>query len=56
MQPVANAGYTLTAIWFSGQFHGVISPHTPIGSLVISVSPCCSSNGKFFSTSIAVTR
>ena len=32
MQPVASAGATLEATWFSGQFHGVISPQTPIGS------------------------
>ena len=32
MQPVASAGATLEAIWLSGQFHGVISPQTPIGS------------------------
>src|SRR4029077_6780594 len=25
VQPVASAGNTLTAIWFSGQFHGVMS-------------------------------
>ena len=56
MHPVASAGYTLTAIWLSGQFHGVINPQTPIGSLTISVAPCCSSNEKFFSTSIAATR
>ena len=32
VQPVAKAGTTLRAIWFIGQFHGVISPQTPIGS------------------------
>ena len=32
VHPVANAGTTLRAIWFIGQFHGVINPHTPIGS------------------------
>ena len=56
MQPVASAGYTLQAIWLIGQFHGVISPHTPIGSLTTNVEPCCSSNSKFFSTSMAVAR
>src|SRR4029077_11393671 len=56
VQPVANAGYTLTAIWLIGQFHGVMRPHTPIGSLTTSVEPCCSSNSYFFSTSIPLTR
>ncbi len=31
VQPVASAGAVLEATWFSGQFHGVISPHTPMG-------------------------
>jgi hypothetical protein len=31
VQPVAIAGATLEATWLSGQFHGVMSPHTPIG-------------------------
>jgi hypothetical protein len=56
VQPVASAGYTLHAIWLSGQFHGVISPHTPIGSFTTSVEPCSSENSKFFSTSMAVAR
>ena len=56
VQPVASAGNTLQAIWLIGQFHGVIKPQTPIGSLTTSVLPCCSSNLKFFSTSIAVAR
>lgn len=56
VQPVASAGYTLTATWLIGQFHGVIKPQTPIGSLAIRVSPLCSENGKFFSTSMAVVR
>ena len=56
VQPVASAGNTFTAIWLSGQFHGVISPHTPIGSRRNSVWPFNSSNLKFFSTSIAVAR
>ncbi len=56
VQPVASAGNTLQAIWLIGQFHGVISPHTPIGSLTISVAPRCSSNVKFFSTSMAVVQ
>ena len=32
VQPAASAGATLQAIWLSGQFHGVIKPHTPTGS------------------------
>ena len=56
VQPVASAGNTLTAIWLMGQFHGVIMPQTPIGSFTISVAPRCSSNLKFFSTSMAVLR
>jgi hypothetical protein len=32
VQPAASAGATLQAIWFSGQFHGVIMPMTPTGS------------------------
>jgi hypothetical protein len=44
VQPAARAGATLTAIWFIGQFHGVIMPQTPIGSLTTSVVPMRSSN------------
>ena len=32
VQPVAIAGMTFSAIWFIGQFQGVISAQTPIGS------------------------
>jgi hypothetical protein len=32
VQPAAMAGATLQTIWLSGQFHGVISAHTPMGS------------------------
>ncbi len=32
VQPAASAGATLAAIWFSGQFHGVISAATPMAS------------------------
>ena len=53
VHPVAIAGNTLQAIWLMGQFHGVISPQTPIGSLTISVDPRCSSNEKFFNASMA---
>ena len=40
VQPAAIAGATLQTIWLIGQFHGVISPQTPIGSRTISVVPC----------------
>jgi len=33
VQPAAMAGATLQAIWFCGQFHGVMKPQTPIGFL-----------------------
>ena len=39
VQPVASAGKTLQAIWLIGQFHGVMRPQTPMGSLAISVAP-----------------
>ena len=39
VQPAASAGATLHMIWFSGQFHGVIRPHTPIGSRRIRCRP-----------------
>ena len=39
VQPTASAGATLQAIWLTGQFHGVMKPHTPIGSRAISVLP-----------------
>jgi hypothetical protein len=38
-------GATLQAIWFIGQFHGVISAQGPMGSLTISVVPWRSSKG-----------
>jgi hypothetical protein len=44
VQPAASAGSTLQAIWLTGQFHGVISPHTPIGSRRMSVEPRSRSN------------
>ena len=34
VQPATSAGPTLQAIWLIGQFHGVISTQTPIGSWV----------------------
>lgn len=39
VQPAAMAGATLQTIWLSGQFQGVISAHTPIGSLTTMVEP-----------------
>ena len=56
VQPVASAGKILTQVWFIGQFHGVMSAQTPIGSRAIMVAPCCSSNLNSRSTSIAVCR
>ena len=56
VQPVASAGNTLQAIWLIGQFHGVIKPHTPIGSLTISAAPRGTSKEKFFSASMALFR
>ena len=42
--PAASAGATLATIWFIGQFHGVISATTPIGSWTTRLLPTCSSN------------
>ena len=56
VQPAAIAGPTLQAIWFSGQFHGVIIPQTPIGSRATSVVPNMCSNSKSASTARAVAR
>ena len=56
VQPAASAGATLQAIWFSGQFQGVIIPHTPTGSRTISVVPIARSNSKSASTARAVAR
>jgi hypothetical protein len=44
VQPTASAGPTLAAIWFSGQFQGVMKPQTPIGSLTMMVEPRSYSN------------
>ena len=52
VQPAASAGTTFAATWFIGQFHGVISAHTPTGSCTSRVVPRSSSNLKVFSTSI----
>ena len=43
VQPAASAGATLQAIWFSGQFHGVIMPMTPTGSRTTIAEPTGSS-------------
>ncbi len=37
VQPAASAGATLQTIWLIGQFHGVMKPQTPTGSLTIAV-------------------
>ena len=50
--PPASAGATLQTIWLSGQFHGVISPHTPIGSFTTMVLPRFSVKAKSSNTSI----
>ncbi len=56
VQPAAMAGPTLQAIWFSGQFQGVIMPQTPMGSRRTMVVPLSVSNSKFSSTSIIFFR
>ena len=52
VQPAATAGTTFSVIWFIGQFHGVIRPHTPTGSWaicsVVILSLSGRSNSKFF--------
>jgi hypothetical protein len=44
VQPAASAGASFDVIWFRGQFHGVIKPHTPIASRRIWVPPMYRSN------------
>src|SRR5690606_5272526 len=39
VQPTASAGTNLVTTSDTGQFHGVISPHTPIGCLRTRVMP-----------------
>ena len=46
VQPAAMAGATLQAIWFSGQFQGVIRPTTPMPSRTTRVPLRWSSNSK----------
>ncbi len=56
VQPAASAGATLQAIWFAGQFHGVMRPHTPTGSRTTPVVPCIFSNSKSFRTPSATMK
>jgi hypothetical protein len=56
VQPAASAGATLQAIWLIGQFHGVISAHTPTGSRTTSVVPISCSNSKSASILRAVVK
>ena len=56
VQPAASAGATLQVIWLSGQFQGVISPTTPIGSLTTSEPPSRCSNSNFSSVSTIFSR
>ena len=53
VQPAARAGATLTAIWFMGQFQGVISAQGPMGSLRTRVVPILSSNSNVLRTFMA---
>ena len=53
VDPVANAGMTLSAIWFIGQFQGVISPQTPMGSRK-SISPLASTLRSSSSSSASI--
>ena len=45
VQPAASAGTTFSVTWFIGQFHGVIRPHTPIGSRTMRSPGFFSSSG-----------
>ena len=56
VQPAASAGATLQAIWFAGQFHGVMRPHTPTGSRTTLVVPCIFSNSKSLRTPSATMK
>ena len=56
VQPAARAGATLQAIWLIGQFHGVIKPHTPTGSLTIIVPPFSACHSKPAKISRVVDR
>src|SRR3546814_9635612 len=54
--PAASAGATLARTWFIGQFHGVISATTPMGSCTTLLAPIRSSNRKSLSAAIAAIR
>ena len=56
VQPAASAGATLQAIWFMGQFHGVINPQTPTGSRMMREGPRSSSNLNSRKTSSVATK
>ncbi len=56
VHPAARAGATLQATWFSGQFQGVIRPHTPIGSRRTTESPARVSNSNSLSAAAATPK
>ena len=56
VQPAASAAATLQPTWFIGQFHGVISAHTPTGSRTTRVLLTTSSNACSRSTDSASRR
>ena len=56
VQPAAMAGPTLQAIWFIGQFHGVINAQTPIPSRTSRVSPRICSQWNSFAALIVASR
>src|ERR1700722_13800534 len=51
VQPAARAGTTFAATWLMGQFQGVISAQTPMGSSTSRVGPWRVSNSNVLSTS-----
>lgn len=53
VQPVASAGITLSVTWFIGQFHGVIRPQTPAGSIRIRSFGACEPNSRSNSNDLA---
>ena len=54
--PAAMAGATLAQIWFIGQFQGVMSATTPMGSNTTLFLPVDSSSSKFFRASSVAPR
>ncbi len=52
VQPAAMAGATLAEIWFSGQFHGVIIPATPMPSFTTRLFPRAQENS--YSSSVLI--